>query len=448
MDSSLPEHNKSEKKILHESAALGYQNSVLSVEQSLNLSGTANVYGAKNAVLVIMASLLLTDGQSILHNVPASDDVLHMILLLKSLGARINFDHLTHQLIVDTSGLSSFQVCASIMKRMRASVLVMGPLLARFKRAHIVSPGGCVIGQRPIDLHIKNFAKMGVEVSNDEEYLKCTTNELKPNKIILEYPSVGTTENIMMASVLTKGKTTIINAALEPEVLDLIEVLRKMGAHISIKAPATIEICGVNELKAIEHHIVADRLEAGALLISAAITGGSVNVENACADHLDVVLLKLNEMGHEIITQSHQPGIQLKATTNPKAVSFKTGPYPGFPTDLQAPMMALQTVAEGTSEIHETVFENRLVHVRELQKMGAQIETNGDRVTIKGIDKLYGTQVIATDIRASAALVIAGLIAQGSTIVTGLHHWRRGYDGLENKLARLGAHIAVRNNQI
>ena len=448
MDSSLPGKSKSERTTYPNSAASGFHDSVLYVEPSLNLSGSVSLYGAKNAVLVIMASLLLTDGQSILNNVPASDDVLHMILLLKNLGARINFDRHAHQLIVDTSGLSSFQVCASIMKRMRASVLVMGPLLARFKRAQVALPGGCVIGQRPIDLHIKNFKKMGVEVSNDNEYLKCTTSELKANKIVLEYPSVGTTENIMMASVLTKGTTTIINAALEPEVLDLIEVLRKMGAHISINAPATIQICGVNELKPIEHEIVADRLEAGALLISAAITGGSVMVENALADHLDVVLLKLNEMGHDIITHAGQPGIQLKATNSPKAVSFKTGPYPGFPTDLQAPMMALQTVAEGTSEIHETVFENRLVHVRELQKMGAQIETNGDRVTIKGIDKLYGTQVIATDIRASAALVIAGLIAQGSTIVTGLHHWRRVYDGLEDKLAQLGAHIAVSNNQI
>ncbi len=445
MNSSLLEKDKIKTTLVDQPQSFGYEDTVLYVEQSLNLTGTAHLYGAKNAVLVIMASLLLTDGQSILNNVPASDDVLHMIALLQSLGARINFDRINHQLMVDTSRLSSFQVCASIMKRMRASVLVMGPLLARFKQADIASPGGCVIGLRPIDLHINNFAKMGVEVVHDNEYLKCTTIELQAKTIVLEYPSVGTTENIMMAAVLTKGTTTIINAALEPEVLDLIDVLKKMGAYISIKAPATIEICGVKELKPIEHEIVADRLEAGALLISAAITGGSVMVDNARADHLDVVLLKLDEMGHDITTQHGKPGIHLTANKYPKAVSFKTGPYPSFPTDLQAPMMALQTVAEGTSEIHETVFENRLVHVRELQKMGAQIEKSGDKVIVKGIDKLYGTQVIATDIRASAALVLAGLVAEGSTIVTGLHHWRRGYDALEKKLVALGAHVTVRN---
>ncbi len=416
----------------------------LQVNQTSPLQGEALLGGAKNAVLVIMASLLLTRGTSRLKRVPVSSDVLHMITLLRSLGAHVSFDQKNHILEVDTTFVDKWCVSRDIMQKMRASILVMGPLLARFSKADIALPGGCVIGARPIDYHLKNFQKMGVVIQQQGEYLRVHANRLCARDLVLDYPSVGATENLMMAAVCTSGTTTIINAALEPELLDLIEVLQKMGAVITIHAPATIEIKGVAELKPIEHEIVADRLEAGVLLLTAAITGGSINLPDARADHLDVFLLKLQEMGHQITVGSDKRGIRFTATQTPQAVSFKTAPYPGFPTDLQAPMMALQCVAQGTSCIEETVFENRLLHVRELQKMGAQIDLKGNKAIITGVEELYGAHVIATDIRASCALVLAGMVAKGSTVMTGIHHWLRGYERLEQKLATLGVEIMLR----
>ncbi len=416
---------------------------IITINQSLNLSGQISLSGAKNAVLVIIASLILTEGKSVLHNVPHSDDVLQMISLMCELGAHITFDTIHNKLEVDTTFISSHKVSPTLMKKMRASVLVMGPLLARFAKADIALPGGCLLGARPIDFHIKNFEKMGVTFISNGEFLSGSTQCLQSQKLVLEYPSVGATENLMMAATLTPGTTQIINAALEPEVLDLINVLKKMGSVITILPPATIEITGVSSLNPIEHHIIHDRLEAGALLLAAAITGGEVHLPHASAQLLDVFLLKLQEMGHHIEVGKEQ-GIFLKATKNPQAVSFTTAPYPGFPTDLQAPMMAAQCLAAGKSEIHETVFENRFLHVRELQKMGAQITVNGNRATVIGVDALYGTQVIATDIRASCALVLAGLVAQGTTAMTGIKHWQRGYEALEKKLTLMGASIAIK----
>ncbi len=418
-------------------------NMYVEIKQSPELSGEVSLYGAKNAVLVIMASLLLTSGKSLLKNVPASSDVLHMITLLESLGAVISFDHETHELWVDTSSVDKWRVHPDIMKKMRASILVMGPLLARFSRADIALPGGCVIGTRPIDFHLKNFSKMGVEIQSGGAYLKTHVRQLSAKDLVLEYPSIGATENLMMAAVCAPGTTRIINAALEPEVLDLITVLQKMGAQIAIEPPATIIIKGEDALKPIEHELVVDRLEAGAFLLAAAITGGTVFLSNANKDHLAVFLLKLEEMGHLVRSGPKGTGILFKATKSPQAVSFKTAPYPGFPTDLQAPMMAIQCLAQGRSVIDETVFENRLVHIRELQKMGAQISVEGSKAMVTGVDELYGASVIASDIRASCALAIAGLAAKGTTIMTGISHWRRGYDHLEKKLASLGASIAL-----
>lgn len=416
------------------------------VQQSLNLTGQVDLFGAKNAVLVIMASLVLTEGISILTNVPHSDDVIQMIALMEELGAKIFFDTIQKRLEVDTRSIMRFKISSNLMKKMRASVLVMGPLLARFARAEIALPGGCLIGSRPINFHLKNFEKMGVHFTVEGETITGSTNRLKAGSFVLEYPSVGATENIMMAAVLTQGTTRIINAALEPEVIDLIEVLRKMGARITVMPPATLEIEGVNALNPVQHQIMFDRLEAGALLAVVAITGGSVYLPQASSHTLDVFLLKLQEMGHTIESGENGQGIRLIATKTPRAVSFVTSPYPGFPTDLQAPMMALQCLASGTSEVHETVFENRFLHVRELQKMGAHITVKGDRATITGVETLYGASVIATDIRGSCALVIAGLAAQGTTIMAGIHHWKRAYDHFENKLAALGAHIVVQKN--
>lgn len=416
----------------------------LLAKQGGPLQGEISLGGAKNAVLVIMASLVLTRGTSRLKNVPASSDVLHMIDLLRSLGAHVSFDAKQNVLEVDTTFVNKWRVSPDIMRKMRASILVMGPLLARFSKAEIALPGGCVIGSRPIDYHLKNFAKIGVTIAEQGAYLNVHTKQLCARELVLDYPSVGATENLMMAAACTPGTTTIINAALEPEVLDLIEVLKKMGAVIRILPPAAIEITGVSELRPIEHDIVVDRLEAGVLLLAAAITGGSVSLPTARADHLDLFLLKLEEMGHRIVVGSSKRGVTLTATDTPKAVSFKTAPYPGFPTDLQAPMMALQCIAQGKSVVEETVFENRLLHVRELQKMGAQIDLHGHQATITGVDELYGAQVIATDIRASSALVLAGLVAKGSTVMTGVQHWLRGYERLEHKLSRMGADIELR----
>lgn len=422
------------------------QTGYLEVKQTKSFSGTAQLVGAKNAVLVIMASLILTTGKSRLFNVPASADVEQMIILLEKMGAEVHFWKEDHILEVDTTHINTWRVDVEIMKKMRASILVMGPLLARFGRVEVAAPGGCVLGARPIDYHLSNFVKMGVDVATDGEFLKGTITQLKAQKLVLEYPSVGATENVMMAATLTRGTTRIVNAALEPEVLDLITALQKMGAQIAIEAPATIVIQGVEVLHSIEHTILPDRLEAGALLIAAAATGGSIYLPQARADTMEVFLLKLEQMGHAIEIDSTGFGVTLRATNTPRAVSFKTGPYPSFPTDLQASMMALQCTAQGTSVIQETVFENRLLHVRELQKMGAQIKVEHNTATITGVDHLYGTQVIATDIRASCALVIAGFMAQGVTTITGIHHWKRGYEHLEQKLAALGGLIELHYN--
>lgn len=415
----------------------------MQIDQSLELQGQVPLCGAKNAVLVIIASLLLTRGKSRLTNVPGSADMLHMIMLLQELGAHVTFLHETHTLDVDTTNVNNWKVSASIMKKMRASVLVMGSLISRFGIADIAVPGGCSIGERPIDLHIKNFIKLGVDIQQDGEYLHAKATNLKPARLVLEYPSVGATENILLAAVTIPGKTTIVNAALEPEVLDLITVLTKMGAQITICAPSTIEIEGVAELHPIEHAVMYDRLEAGVLLLSAAITGGHIYLPHASVRDLDCVLLKLDEMGHHISFDSSLQGIHLTATKNPRAVSIKTGQFPGFPTDLQACMTALLCVAEGTSIVEETVYENRLLHVPELIKMGAQITIDRNKAIIKGVDMLKGTLVKATDIRASSALVLAGFKADGVTHMTELHHWFRGYDALDIKFRALGGKIQI-----
>jgi len=416
-------------------------NGYLKVENSPKLHGDMSLIGAKNAVLVIMASLILTDGKSTLKNVPCSDDVMQMINLLRELGAEVSFDQDEHVLLVDTTFIRKYQVKKEIMKRMRASILVMGPLLVRFKKADIALPGGCVIGARPINFHLKNLRKLGATIQIEGEYLFAKVEKLIPQRIVLEYPSVGATENVLMAALGAKGITTIINAALEPEVLDLIRVLQKMDAAIQIEGPATIIVEGGKVLKPVEYEVMHDRLEAGSLIVATAVTGGSITLSQAPAFMMDVFLMKLQEMGHNIEIGSDGIGVSLKATRYPKAVSFKTAPYPGFPTDLQAPMMVAQCLASGRAVIDEAVFENRLLHVQELQKMGAQIKVDGNRATVTGVDQLYGAPVIATDIRAGCALLIAGLCAKGITTLSGVHHLSRGYESIQTKLSKMGASI-------
>lgn len=416
----------------------------LKVEQSQPLTGTVELSGAKNAVLVTIASLILTNGKSVLYNVPGSADVFEMMELLSQLGATVFFDEAQHQLFVDTTQLSSYEVSSAIMQKTRTSILAMGPLLARFGKARMGGlPGGDAIGKRPIDYHLKNFEKMGVGFFHEGDFLCAQVDKLHAARLVLEYPSVGATENLIMAATKAQGTTKIINAACEPEVFDLIAALANMGAKIKTEAPATIIVEGVNRLNPIEHTIMVDRLEAGSLLIAAAATGGEVYIPNADAKVLDVFLLKLEEMGHAITVGQNGIGIHLKSIRKPKSVSFKTDSYPGFPTDLQAPMMALQCTAHGTSVIEETVFENRFHHARELVKMGANIKIEQNKTIITGVEHLCSAQVVANDIRASMALVVAGLMAHGTTIVVGLHHWRRGYDAMEKKLQSLGAKVTV-----
>jgi len=423
------------------------------IKKSEPLHGVVEVNGAKNAVLVIITSLILTDGISVLDNVPNNADVRLMIQLLKDLGASVEFDIITKRLTVDTFGIRHFEVKPEIMTKMRASILVMGPLLARFGKVKVAYPGGDLIGLRPINYHLNGFKKFGITVEHQEPFVNAQVAQAheQPSytRIILEYPSVGATENLMMFACLGKGETVIINAALEPEVLDLITVLRKMGACIDIQPGSTVAIKGVGRLKPISHAIIPDRLETGALLLATAITGGSITVANALPEHLDIFLEKLKEMGHAVITSldpaTNQfiPGVTLQAAPRSKAVSIKTGPYPGFPTDLQPLIMAALCLAEGTSIIEETVYENRMLHTKELGKMGAQITVEGTKATIRGVDALYGQEVIASDIRASCSLVLAGLAAFGQTQMTGIHHWQRGYDQLEEKIRKLGGLIEL-----
>ncbi len=414
------------------------------VKQSGPLEGVVSISGAKNAVLVIMASFILTRGKSILRNVPAIADVYDMIQILKSLGAQIQFDLETNILEVDTTQINPGNLNQEAVRKFRASFLIFGPLLTQFKNAKVAMPGGDAIGTRPLDYHIKNFKKLDANVWQDENFLYGKAEKLQAQRLVLDYPSVGATENLLMALTLVQGESWIVNAALEPEVLDLIMVLQKMGADIEICPPAMIKIKGVQSLKPIDHTVICDRLEAGSLLCAAAITKGDIFIPNANALEMELFLMKLSEMGHQIEIGKNGQGIRFKASQNPQAVSFKTGPYPGFPTDLQALMMAAQVVAQGKCNIVETVFENRFLHVPEMNKMGAKISATGHYAQLEATSELYGSDVIATDIRAACALALLGLAAHGTTRVEkGVHHWKRGYETLDIKLQNLGASIKL-----
>ncbi|MDP3788288.1 MAG: UDP-N-acetylglucosamine 1-carboxyvinyltransferase [Candidatus Chromulinivorax sp.] len=417
------------------------KNDFILVKKSVPLTGQVLVSGAKNAALPILASLVLTSGISVLKNVPHLTDIESMVSLLEQLGAVIDADYASGILTVDTTDIHRWQVSEEIMQKTRASIVILGPLLARFNRADVAFPGGDAIGARPIDYHLKNFKKMGAAITQQENIISLHAEKLTAQRFVLDYPSVGATQNILMAAVLVSGVSHIVNAAIEPEVMDLIYILQKMGAQISLEYPATIKIIGVEKLHAVAYEIMPDRLEAGALLIAAAITGGDITLPNACAQDMELFLMKLEEMGHAIEINA-QGGVRLIACKNPQAVSFKTAPYPGIATDLQPLMMIAQAVAQGKCEAIETVFENRFLHVPYLQLMGARMEVLGShKALVTGVKKLQGATVIATDIRASCALVLAGFVADGTTRVFGVSHWWRGYESLDRKLRALGAEI-------
>lgn len=407
------------------------------VKESKPLKGTVRVSGAKNAVLPIIAATLLVDGVSVIKSVPNLRDVNVMSDLLRYLGAKVQYDGET--LVVDATEIKETEAPYHLVNKMRASFLVMGSLLARFNTAKISMPGGCAIGTRPIDLHLKGFKAMGAEIISDHGYIEAAAQKLSGSKIYLDFPSVGATENIMMAAVLAEGTTTIENAAEEPEIVDLANFLNKMGAKVRGAGTNTIKITGVEKLEAVEHTVIPDRIEAGTYMVAAAMTKGDIFVDNVIIDHIKPVVAKLIEVGCTV--EEHENGVRVIGAQEIMPTNIKTLPHPGFPTDMQSQFMAMLCLAKGKSTITETVFENRFMNVPELIRMGANIEINGKSAIVEGRDRLTGSEVMATDLRAGAALVISGLVAEGETIVKNIYHIERGYVDLVGKLSMLGAEI-------
>jgi UDP-N-acetylglucosamine 1-carboxyvinyltransferase len=403
------------------------------------LSGTVRVEGAKNAVLpVLAATLLASDGKSVIHDVPALSDVYTINEVLRFLNAGVEFNN--NVVTVNAETMLKSEAPFEYVRKMRASVLVMGSLLARNGRARVALPGGCAIGSRPIDQHLKGFEAMGATVKVGNGFIEAEVRDrLIGAKIYLDFPSVGATENIMMAGTLAVGTTVIENAAKEPEIVDLANFLNAMGAKVRGAGTGTIRIEGVDVLFGAEHTIIPDRVEAGTFMVAAAITGGDVLVQNAVPEHLTSLIAKMEEMGITIIEEAD--GIRVIGTDLMKAVDIKTMPHPGFPTDMQSQMMALLLRARGTSMITETVFENRFMHVEEFRRMNANIKIEGRSVIINGPSDLQGAEVASTDLRAAASLILTGLVAEGVTRVTELKHLDRGYVNFHEKLALLGADI-------
>ncbi len=410
------------------------------------LVGDVHIEGAKNAVLPIMAAALLASkGPVELTNVPILSDVFMMQDVLKSLDARVKFDEQRNYLMIDANQPLNFEAAFEYVSKMRASIVVMGPLLARLGHARVAMPGGCAIGSRPVDLHLKGFEALGATITQSHGYIEAKADQLVGANIYLDFPSVGATQNIMMAATLAKGTTVIENVAREPEIVDLANVLNKMGAKVFGAGTEEIRIEGVTELKGTEHSIVQDRIEAGTFMIAAAATKGNVLVEEAISEHNKPLLSKLAEMGAQVIEEEN--GIRIIGPDELKPSNIKTLPYPGFPTDMQAQMTALQLMAHGTSVMTETVFENRFMHLEELRRMNADYQIEGQSVILYGPTELTGAEltgaeVAASDLRAAAALVIAGLAANGETLVTNLQYMDRGYYHFHQKLRALGAHIS------
>lgn len=403
------------------------------------LAGHIKINGAKNAVLpVLAASILAEEGESRILEVPPLDDVMTITRVLSSLGAEVTIGdgHVT----IDATSLAGCEAEYEHVRRMRASFLVMGPLLARLGRARVALPGGCAIGTRPIDQHLKGFEAMGAEIGFGHGYIEAVApGRLRGAKIYLDVPSVGATENIMMAATLATGQTVIENAAKEPEIVDLANYLNAMGAKVRGAGTGQIRVEGVEKLAGATHAVIPDRIEAGTFMVAAAITGGNVYVEGAIGDHLRPVISKMQEMG--VIIEEDENGLRVAAPEQLVNVDVKTLPYPGFPTDMQAQMMALMLVSEGTGMVTETVFENRFMHVDELMKLGARIKVDGRTAVVTGGAELTGASLCATDLRAGAALIAAALAAEGESEITGLHHIERGYVDIVSRLAALGADI-------
>ncbi|QDE91638.1 UDP-N-acetylglucosamine 1-carboxyvinyltransferase [Myxococcus xanthus] len=404
------------------------------------LHGEVQASGAKNAALPILASALLADGTSTYRNVPALADVATMLKVLRTMGCDAERDsEETDVCRVGVNGHITPEAPYDLVKTMRASVLVLGPLVARFGRARVSMPGGCAIGARPIDQHLKGLKALGADIHLTEGYVEATAKQLKGGTVNFDVITVTGTENVMMAAVLAKGRTLMENCAREPEVEELAKVLNKMGARIEGAGTSSITIEGVDGLKPVEHAILPDRIEAGTLLVAAAISGGDVLVKRVVPEHMDALVEKLREAGCTITTEGS--GLRCKAPQRLDAVNITTTEHPGFPTDMQAQLMALMSVSQGTSVISENIFENRFMHVPELHRLGADITIQGPTAVVKGVKGLSGAPVMATDLRASASLILAGLRAEGRTDVSRVYHLDRGYERLERKLSALGADI-------
>lgn len=412
----------------------------LIVKGGNRLVGAVKTSGAKNAVLPIIAASILGTTPSHLDEVPMLEDVHTISEVLKCLGLAVECSPEKNVLDIDSTEITSYEAPYELVRTMRASFLVMGPLLARIGKARISMPGGCAIGARPIDIHLKGFEALGVKIEQGHGYIEASAPEgLKGTSIYFDFPSVGATENIMMAASLAEGTTILENAAEEPEIVDLANYLNKMGAKIRGAGTDTIRIEGVDKLHGADYTIIPDRIEAGTYMIAAAMTGGDIVVENVLPEHQKPLIAKLREAG--AVVEEDIDKVRVIGKNQLKAVSIKTLPYPGFPTDMQAQMMAMMVIAEGRSKVTETVFENRFMHVVELNRMGAQISTEGRSAVIDGPCKLTGCDVRATDLRAGAAMILAGLVAEGTTRIGDLHHIDRGYENIVAKLKKLGADI-------
>lgn len=408
------------------------------VKKANGLHGNITVSGSKNAALPILAATLLAKGKTTLHNVPHLTDITVMCDILACLGAKVVWQG-TNTLSVDATNIAHTIAPYDLTSRMRGSFLVMGPLLAREKQVRLSLPGGCPIGSRPVDLHLKGFQQLGAAVTKGYGFAEVFTKALKGNKIYLDFPSVGATENILMAAVAAEGSTTIENAAAEPEIVDLAAFLNAMGARVSGAGTDTIKVRGVTEFMPTEYTIMPDRIEAGSFMVATAMTGGDIKIDGVIPAHVKPLTAKLCEMGAEI--KATGSTLRMKSNIPCVATDVKTLPFPGFPTDMQAQMMALLSVSQGTGIVTETIFENRFMHAQELCRMGANIKVEGHCAIVEGMDHLTGTTVAATDLRAGAALVLAGLVADGTTEVLDIYHIDRGYENLDGKLRSLGADI-------
>lgn len=411
----------------------------LKVTGGCRLKGEVKASGAKNAALPILAASLLTADDLVLHNVPHLSDIRTMGKLLSGLGMTVERPSDTETVRLNAKSLTTLTAPYELVKTMRASIVTLGPMLTRFGEARVSLPGGCAIGARPVDQHIKGLQTLGAEVVIDHGYVVAKAKRLKGAHIVTDMVTVTGTENLLMAATLAEGTTVIENAAREPEVVDLANCLIAMGAKIRGAGTPVIEVEGVSELHGATHSVLPDRIETGSFLVAALMTRGDVTVTHAAPHTLDIVLEKLREAGATV--QTGDDWIRVSIDKRPKAVSVRTVPHPGFPTDMQAQFMALDTIAEGTGRITETIFENRFMHVPELQRLGANITVDGHTAVVTGVEALSGANVMATDLRASASLVIAGLVAKGETIVDRIYHLDRGYDHMEVKLAALGAQI-------